>query len=157
MAAFAIRPAHPEDADELAVLYAAVAAERIYIGGEPPVDLEERARRFRATEDGHFVAVAGEEIVGQLAVIPHRGVGELGMLVADDWRGKGVGSALMHAAVDWGRERKLHKLSLEVWPHNQAAIGLYRKFGFAEEGRRVKHHRRASGELWDSILMGRAL
>jgi len=32
--------------------------------------------------------------------------------------------------------------------HNAAAIALYRKFGFVEEGRRVKHYRRASGELF---------
>lgn len=157
MSDFVVRPAQPEDAEELALLYAAVAAERIYIGGEPPVDLDERARRFREHEDGHFVAAADDELVGQLAAFSHRGVGELGMMVADGWRGRGVGSALMDAALAWSREQQLHKLTLEVWPHNEAAIALYRKFGFVEEGRRVKHHRRANGELWDSILMGLAL
>ena len=44
--------------------------------------------------------------------------------------------------------------SLEVFPHNEAGIALYRKFGFVEEGRRVKHYRRAGGELWDAIVMG---
>ena len=48
----------------------------------------------------------------------------------------------------------LHKLSLEVFAHNTAAIGLYGKSGFVEEGRRVKQYRRASGELWDAIVMG---
>jgi L-amino acid N-acyltransferase YncA len=28
------------------------------------------------------------------------------------------------------------------------------RHGFAEEGRRARHYRRASGELWDSIVMG---
>ena len=32
--------------------------------------------------------------------------------------------------------------------------GQYRKFGFVDEGRRIKHIRRASGELWDMIDMG---
>jgi ribosomal protein S18 acetylase RimI-like enzyme len=76
------------------------------------------------------------------------------MAVARDWRGRGVGSALLAAAVDRAREQGLHKLSLSVFPHNEAAIALYRKFGFVEEGRRVKHIRRASGELWDTIEMG---
>jgi RimJ/RimL family protein N-acetyltransferase len=44
-----------------------------------------------------------------------------------------------------------------VFPHNTAAIALYRKCGFTEEGRRVKQYRRASGELWDTIMMGRLL
>ena len=47
-----------------------------------------------------------------------------------------------------------HKLCLEVFGHNSAAIALYRKYGFMEEGRRVKQYRRGSGELWDSIVMG---
>jgi RimJ/RimL family protein N-acetyltransferase len=76
------------------------------------------------------------------------------MMVARDWRGRGIGTALVAAAIDWGREHRLHKLTLSVFPHNEAAIGLYRKFGFVEEGRRVKQMRRANGELWDLIEMG---
>ena len=76
------------------------------------------------------------------------------MAVAREWRGRGVGSALLAAAIERARERELHKLSLSVFAHNSAAIALYRKFGFVEEGRRVKHFRRASGELWDSLEMG---
>jgi ribosomal protein S18 acetylase RimI-like enzyme len=76
------------------------------------------------------------------------------MMVAREWRGRGVGSALVAAAIEWGRENGLHKLTLSVFPHNEAAIGLYRKFGFSEEGRREKQIRRASGEFWDLIEMG---
>jgi RimJ/RimL family protein N-acetyltransferase len=60
----------------------------------------------------------------------------------------------MVAAIEWAREQALHKLSLSVWPHNAAAIALYRKYGFVEEGRRVKQMRRQSGELWDLVDMG---
>jgi ribosomal protein S18 acetylase RimI-like enzyme len=76
------------------------------------------------------------------------------MAVAREWRGLGVGSALLAAAVERARAHGLHKLSLAVFPHNEAAIALYRRFGFVEEGRRVEHFRRASGELWDAIEMG---
>jgi ribosomal protein S18 acetylase RimI-like enzyme len=79
------------------------------------------------------------------------------MAVAVPCRGRGVGSALLSAAIEKARSEGLHKLSLEVFPHNDAAIALYRKFGFVEEGRRMKHYRRASGELWDSIVMGLSL
>jgi len=58
------------------------------------------------------------------------------------------------AAIEKSRAQGLHKLSLEVFPHNEAALALYRKFGFVEEGRRVRHYRRESGELWDSVVMG---
>ena len=99
--------------------------------------------------------MANDEIVGSLHVDVSRfGFGEIGMAVARDWRGRGVGTALIEAAVEWARERGLHKLSLSVFAHNEAAIGLYRKVGFVEEGRRVKQYRRTSGELWDAIEMG---
>jgi RimJ/RimL family protein N-acetyltransferase len=152
-APFQIRLAHDDDRVPLAVLFAAVAEERDGIATEPPVDVEARAASW--TLDGTLVAVAGGEIVGSLHVERSRfGFGELGMTVAREWRGRGVGSAVLAAAIEWARERGLHKLSLSVFPHNAAAIALYRKFGFVEEGRRVKHFRRANGELWDALDMG---
>jgi RimJ/RimL family protein N-acetyltransferase len=152
-APFAIRPARDEDRRPLAVLFAAVAEERTGIASEPPIDVEERAARWRL--EGTLVAVVGADPVGMIFVDATRfGYGEIGMLVAREWRGRGVGSGLLEAATDWARERDLHKLSLSVFAHNGAAIGLYRKAGFVEEGRRVKHFRRENGELWDALEMG---
>jgi len=139
----------------MAELMAAVAAERDGIATEPPVDIDERAALFARTADGSVVAVAGGQIIGMLHVEASRhGFGDLGMLVHRDWRGRGVGSALVQAAIDWARGHGLHKLRLEVFAQNTAAIALYRKYGFAEEGRRARQYRRASGELWDTIMMG---
>lgn len=142
----------------MAELFAAVAAERGGIATEPPVDVEERAALFARTAAGSVVAVAGGQLVGFIHVEASRhGFGEFGMLVDRDWRGRGVGSALVQAAIGWARDQGLHKLCLEVFAHNAAAIALYRKSGFVEEGRRIRHYRRANGELWDSIVMGLAL
>lgn len=150
---FTIRPAREADRLDVSRMFAAVAEERDGIATEPPVDIESRARSLAL--DGSFVAEADGEIVGMLHVERSRfGFGELGMAVALPWRGRGVGTALLEAAIEWAREEGLHKLSLSVFPHNTAAIGLYRRFGFVEEGRRIKHFRRASGELWDAIDMG---
>jgi ribosomal protein S18 acetylase RimI-like enzyme len=137
----------------MAVVFAAVAEERDGIATEPPVDIEARAASW--TLDGTFVAVVGTEILGSVHIDMSRyGYGELGMAVAREWRGRGLGSALMVAAIEWARQSGLHKLSLSVWPHNAAAIALYRKCGFVEEGRRVKQIRRENGELWDVVDMG---
>jgi L-amino acid N-acyltransferase YncA len=158
MAEFVVRPARPTDTPEMAELFAAAAAERDGIATEPPVDLEERTALFARTVSGSLVAVAGGRVVGMLHVEASRhGFGEIGMVVARGWRGRGVGSALVQAAIGWARDAGLHKLCLEVFPHNAAGIALYRRSGFTEEGRRVAQYRRASGELWDSIMMGRAL
>ena len=155
MAEFAVRPARPSDTRAMAELFAAVAAERDGIATEPPVDLEERTAVFTRTVSGSIVAVAGGRVVGLLHVEASRhGFGEIGMAVDRAWRGRGVGSALVRTAIDWARGAGLHKLCLEVFPHNAAGIALYHRAGFTEEGRRVAQYRRASGELWDSIVMG---
>ena len=101
------------------------------------------------------MAEAADEIVGGIWILgPYFGYGEIGMLVARDWRGRGVGSALLVASIAWAREHELHKLSLSVFPHNLAAIAIYRKYGFEEEGLHRKQLRRANGELWDLLDMG---
>jgi len=153
MRKFGIRAAVDGDRKSLALLFAAVAEERDGIAAEPPIDVEALAGRWQL--DGTLVAVAAGELVGELRVEPtYFGYGEIGMMVAAGWRGRGVGTALVAAAIDWARERGLHKLSLGVFPHNEAAIALYRKFGFADEGRRIEHIRRANGEQWDLVEMG---
>ena len=151
--ALQIRAARDDDRVPLALLFAAVAEERDGIASEPPIDVEARAASWNL--DGSLVAVSNGTIVDSIHIDRSRfGFGEIGMAVSRDRRGRGVGSALLAAAVDWAREQGLHKLSLSVFPHNTAAIALYRKFGFVEEGRRVKHFRRSSGELWDALEMG---
>ena len=47
----------------------------------------------------------------------------------------------------------IEKLTLEVFVTNEAAIRLYRKMGFLEEGRRVRHVKIADGKYVDVIVM----
>jgi RimJ/RimL family protein N-acetyltransferase len=148
-----VRPAEDGDRRPLALLFAAVAEERDGIAAEPPIDVEKRAASWDL--DRTLVALAAGEVVGVIFVIESSfGFGEIGMLVAANWRGRGVGTALVAAAIEWARARSLHKLTLSVFPHNEAAIALYKKFRFVEEGRLTQHIRRANGELWDLIEMG---
>lgn len=158
VAQFAVRQASADDAPGMAELFAAVAAERDGIATEPPVDIGQRTVQFAASVASSVIAVADGQVIGTLHVEASRhGFGEIGMLVDRDWRGRGVGSALIQAGIGLARQQGLHKLSLEVFAGNTAAIALYRKCGFLEEGRRIGQYRRASGELWDTIIMGLAL
>src|SRR3954447_18418820 len=113
---FEIRPARDEDRLPLAHVFAAVAEERDGIASEPPVDVEQRAASW--TLDGTIVAVADGRIVGSIHLDMRRhGFGEIGMAAAREWRGRGVGTALLAAAIELARERGLHKLILSVFPH----------------------------------------
>jgi RimJ/RimL family protein N-acetyltransferase len=140
-----------------------VAAEGKWIGGEAPVDRAMMRPRFVerfARADGRAAMLLAEtdrELVGHLGITTERGVADIGMAVAVDWRGQGVGSALMVAAVSWAGEAHAHKVVLQVWPHNHSAQALYRKFGFMDEGRLVRHYRRRNGELWDAVIMALVL
>jgi RimJ/RimL family protein N-acetyltransferase len=136
-----------------------VAGEGRWIGTEAPVDVEQRRRRMAddvEREDAIvLVAEAGGQLVGELGLhLARYGVAELGMAVAAGWRGRGIGSALLAEAIDQARKAGAHKVALQVWPHNAAAIALYERFGFQREGYLTRHYRRRSGELWDAIIMG---
>jgi len=77
------------------------------------------------------------------------------MAVRDDWQGKGVGTALMQAAVDLAdRWLNLMRLELDVYTDNEPAIRLYKKFGFVIEGTRVAFAFR-DGQYVDTHLIAR--
>jgi putative acetyltransferase len=162
---YVVRQAVEADFDGWFAVYEAVAAEGKWIGREV-VDREESRRWYSeaiaaptALTAGTvgFVALAGDRIIGHLALHTHAGLGDVAMAIVADWRGRGVGSALMAAAIDRARHDGLHKLALQLWPHNTAAFRLYQKVGFIEEGRLRRHYRRRNGELWDALVMGLVL
>lgn len=157
----AVRRAGARDFEEWFALFEAVAAEGRWIGREAPLDRAERRavfeRSIEADDALSLVAEMDGRLVGALGANLRRGVAELGMFVGGNWRGHGVGSALLASFLDWATELGAHKAALQVWPHNEAAIALYEKFGFLEEGRLRRHYRRRNGELWDAIEMGRVL
>ena len=162
MSDFTVRPLQPRDLDGAVDLLAKVADERRWIATEPPVDRDARRRAYRESflEDPPsgrmFVAVNEDEVIGA-AGMAGTGLVDLGMSVDPRWRGRGVGSALLEACIEWARDAGAYKIALQVWPHNEAALALYEKFGFEREGYLRKQWRRSSGELWDAILMGLVL
>lgn len=50
--------------------------------------------------------------------------------VHPQYRGKGVGKALLEFAVRYSVEQKAKAIRLDVYEHNTPAIGLYKKCGF---------------------------
>lgn len=121
-------------------------------------------KRMAEPPEGLFSLVACVEngdIVGQLVLNTFPGrprrrhVGEIGMAVRDDWQGKGVGTALLQAAVDLADNwLNLARLELTVFTDNRPAIRLYEKFGFTIEGTLVNFAFR-DGQYTDTYIMAR--
>lgn len=159
---FLVRPARPSDASAFLRLWQAVVAEQRFVRTEAVRRSRRYYRRqFRKAwtpDEASLVATHGDRVIGHLGVSReenpvNRHVASLGMAVAKDWRGKGVGSALMKEALRWAGDMGVEKLALSVYPDNEIARALYRKFGFQEEGRLTGHSKKRIGYR-DEIVMG---
>ncbi|MBV8948165.1 MAG: GNAT family N-acetyltransferase [Solirubrobacterales bacterium] len=139
-----------------AALVAAAVAEEDFLGLQPPVDLEERAQRYREliAQEAMWVLEVGEQVAGYAAAPETTpGVLSVGMAIQRTARGQGGGRALLGAVQEHARTSGAHKISLEVWTDNVRAIALYAAAGFQVEGLRRDHYRRRDGRLRSTLIM----
>ncbi|NLE21965.1 MAG: GNAT family N-acetyltransferase [Actinobacteria bacterium] len=129
-----VRPGRHDDASELARLctelgYPSTAAQ-----------VRERLVRLSDVEHGLFVAEDGGGLRGVVdvhvrVVLEEDPFAELiALVVSEDGRGEGVGSALVAEAVRWARRRRVRKLWVRVSLWREATPRFYERLGF----RRVK-------------------
>jgi len=157
-----IRRAESRDAE---AIQATMAAPRAMAGTlQVPLPTAEMWRKRIADiapDDYLLVAEVAGEVVGNLGLHltskspRRRHAGAIGMAVRDDWQRRGVGTALMTAAIDiadnWLNYRRLE---LTVYADNVAALKLYGKFGFELEGRHRDYAFR-DGRYVDAYAMAR--
>lgn len=70
--------------------------------------------------------------------------------IAPEWRGRGLGNALMADLIRAAMQRGATAMTLEVRPSNAPALALYARYGFQAAGRRP-HYYSDNGE--DAIIM----
>ena len=102
---------------------------------------------------GVLIACREEVPAGYLITMTVLGEGEvlrIGCLPA--FQKQGVASALLEYWLRTSRDRGMTAALLEVRSRNGAALSLYRKFGFLEEGRRKDYYRNPPD---DAVLMGK--
>lgn len=157
--AMEVRDTVDGDIERLAALIDGVARERLYLAGTVGFPVES-TRAFvaavRASGGVHLVADLGGEIVGWCDIVPHsfegmRHCGRLGMGVRKDLRSRGIGRALLDAAIRRAFAGGLERIELEVFASNHGAVEMYRRFGFECEGRKVAG-RKLDG-VTDDILL----
>ena len=160
-----IRPARPQDAATYLAMWREVVAEHRFVRTEEvTTTLRQFRKQFRepvTADKARLMALAGGRVVGALFIerMSHpvnRHVATLGMAIERRWRGRGIGTALMDAALRWARWAPVEKLTLEVYPTNEEAVALYRKFGFVEEGRLLRQSRKSYG-YEDELIMSKVI
>jgi putative acetyltransferase len=157
-----IRRAEPGDYEAIAKIF---TYPRVIWGTlqVPYPSVEQWRKKLAEPAEGFYslVACVDGEVVGQASVLTfptrprRRHTGDIGMMVRDDWHGKGIGTALMQALVDLADKwLNLYRLELDVYTDNEPAIKLYKKFGFQIEGTRVGEAFR-DGKFVDTYAMAR--
>ena len=159
---YMIRPAGPEDAAGIAALrrMPGVFEQAASLPSDRSRRMEELLRQ--PGQNRHFlVAVSPDNTVLGLVMLTvdsnprRRHAGGLGIMVRTDWQGRGVGTALMKAALElednW---LMLRRVELEVYADNEGAIRLYQRLGFETEGRK-REAAVKDGAYTDLLVMDR--
>ncbi|MFR4051406.1 MAG: N-acetyltransferase family protein [Clostridium perfringens] len=106
-----------------------------------------------------YVAEENGKVIG-LGILMNHGnlrkkhVGVITLMVNSDCQNKGIGSLLMDKLINLSESLNIIRLELCVFRDNYKAINLYKKFGFKEEGIKVKSALK-NGEYIDEIMMAR--
>jgi GNAT superfamily N-acetyltransferase len=135
-----IRTIVPDDREALEVFYAGLSPESRqarFHGAASRVAAPE-ATYFCGPDHAHregFVAEGAGDggvpaIIGHLCLEPvGPGVAEMAIAVADAWQRRGVGRALLAAAVDWAHANAIGTLSASMLSGNAPILGLVRAMG----------------------------
>ncbi|AOY53218.1 GNAT family N-acetyltransferase [Clostridium perfringens] len=106
-----------------------------------------------------YVAEENGKVIGVGILMNHgnlrkKHVGVITLMVNSDYQNKGIGSLLMDKLINLSESLNIIRLELCVFRDNYKAINLYKKFGFKEEGIKVKSALK-NGEYADEIMMAR--
>jgi phosphinothricin acetyltransferase len=154
----AIRRMTPEDWREVEAIYAeGIAARQATFETETPTWDEFDTGRLPAHR---FVAVEGDQLIGWIAVSPtsgrscYSGVVEHSVYVSAAARGRGVGTALLHALIESADEGEIWTIQTSVFPENEVSVKLHERAGFRAVGRRERIAE-LDGVWRDTILLER--
>jgi RimJ/RimL family protein N-acetyltransferase len=136
-----ILPISAEHIEEFHRVLDVVAREHQYLAflEAPPLeDTRAFIMRNMARNNIQLVALAEGRVVGWADILPkdrpiHAHVGVLGVGLLPEFRGKGLGTALLRRVLEQVC-KKYVRLELTVRAANTRAIALYEKLGFQREG-----------------------
>jgi len=134
----------PEDWQAFREVRLAALKEAPYAFGskfDAEVGASEDSWRLRLTGWTRFAAQVDGQVVGTVGVGHGEFTGSAALTslwVDPGFRGRGLGSALIEAVVDWARERDFSQILLWVTEGNQHAEELYLQNGFVRTGGEIE-------------------
>jgi putative acetyltransferase len=134
-----LRLLKPDDKEQLLGMFTRLSEDAL-MWSNPPYDEEKINRWMNSAETGlSIVAVFDNDMVGIAAVHAHtrpreKGTGGMVIYIHQDFHGVGLGAAMTKNLLSMAERKGLHRIGLWVIEDNEAAVGLYKKFGFKVEG-----------------------
>lgn len=157
-----VRPLSVEDAADFNHVVGVVARERRYLRftDAPPMESTvEFLEKSLGAGNPHLAAVAAGKLVGWCDVCRHSfeieaHVGTLGIGLLPEFRGKGIGKALLDMTIAAAERLDFLRIELTAFSDNLRAIALYETRGFVHEGV-LRAAARFGGEYRDIVQMAR--
>ena len=117
-----------------AAYYSRHAGFGLFFESKVASEMSEFLQRYQETRDGFWVAVAGQDIVGSIAIhginTQEKGAHLRWFIVAPEYQGQGIGNMLLKKAVAFCRGADFPRVYLWTFEGLDAARHLYEKYGF---------------------------
>jgi L-amino acid N-acyltransferase YncA len=155
MMSFTIRQMTQEDWGQASVIYAEGIAtgNSTFETGVPSYD-QWISRHLTGFS---IVACDGGAVLGWGSLSPYSsrrvyaGVAEASVYVGRQYRGRGVGSALLGSLIELSESRGLWTLQAGIFPENIASVAMCKSLGFLEVG--VRKRLGQLGGVWRDVLL----
>ncbi|NEZ59062.1 bifunctional acetate--CoA ligase family protein/GNAT family N-acetyltransferase [Adonisia turfae] len=141
-----IRPISPEDEPLIVDFHKTLSEESIYFRYFHLINLKARVAHERLTRicfidydremalvaEYHAPATQQRTILGVARLSRLHGLNEaeFGMLINDQYQGRGLGTELLRSLINIGQAEELTRISADILPENQAMQHLCKKLGF---------------------------
>jgi len=120
--------------------------------------LSDHERLWEDGEGRHFAVVSGDdEFLGGInfhSIRPEHNRAEIGFWLAPWARGRGIGSAAVRTACEWGFQQwGLVRIEMTTLPDNEGSLALAEKIGFTREGL-LRSRNFERGNQVDIVMLG---